>query len=532
MYVHAFYFNYSTDDAFITFRYVRNMLDGHGLVYNAGERVEGYTNFLWGMLISLPASLGLKIELSAKLLGLFFGAATLVVVTAIAFLWVGPRVPAGYRLLLCLPAFLLAASGPFAMWTLGGLEAVFFTFLLALTTLCYLRSDRPEAKYATGLLLALLTMTRPDGIVFLPATLAHVAIGVGEDRTHDLRRKQILDCIRLIAAFSILYLPYFIWRYSYYGFLLPNTFYAKVGGGPAFLVRGLKYAWQFFSTYGFVPLAAASAFFYARMQQPVEPLKHEDRRIFSYLFLQIAAYLIFIVAVGGDQLVMKRFFVPLLPALYLLTLRGAIELLPSTAGLEQSDAGWRKAVAAAGVISLGITAMPSFGGAEHNRVFKIEKPADSDRKIVGEWLGENVDSEATVALIPAGIVPYFSGLRTIDLVGLNDPNIAHASVPDFGKGEPGHEKYNSGYVLRRRPDLIFLGACRIWPEKLTPEMLLNYYWMYGKLAPGNREILELQEFKDTYSPWAARVDTGYIHFFKRNDFVLPPAEPLRASATG
>src|SRR5690606_38133881 len=39
-----------SDDAFISFRYAQNLVEGHGLVYNPGERVEGYTNFLWTVL--------------------------------------------------------------------------------------------------------------------------------------------------------------------------------------------------------------------------------------------------------------------------------------------------------------------------------------------------------------------------------------------------------------------------------------------------------------------------------------------------
>src|SRR5262245_60209180 len=42
------------DDAFISLRYARNLATGHGLVYNAGERVEGYTNFLWALFLALP----------------------------------------------------------------------------------------------------------------------------------------------------------------------------------------------------------------------------------------------------------------------------------------------------------------------------------------------------------------------------------------------------------------------------------------------------------------------------------------------
>ena len=114
-------------------------------------------------------------------------------------------------------------------------------------------------------------------------------------------------------------------------------------------------------------------------------------------------------------------------------------------------------------------------------------------------------------------------------MGLNDKHIAHADVIGFGKGEPGHEKHDSRYVLQRRPDIMLLGACRIMPRKLAAQHLFNYAWLYGELVPGNREMLKLQEFKRNYVPSAAPVGLGYIHFFKHKDFRMPLAEPL---ATG
>jgi arabinofuranosyltransferase len=506
------------------------MLAGHGLVYNPGERVEGYTNFLWAMLLALPAALGMKIEVAAKMLGLAFGAATIVATTALANAWIGTWFAGKRKLLLLLPGVLLGASGPFAMWTLGGLEAVFFTFLLVCATLVYLADKRPRAMFLTGILLALLVMTRPDGIVFVGAFLVHLALQAKWDADSSL--KQRLKCgVQLLVAFAIVFLPYFVWRYSYYGYIFPNTFYAKVGGGTGSVVRGLKYAWLFFSTYGFIPVAAAAVYFYARMQQASAMAGYDrDRRIASLLLLQIVLYLLFIVGVGGDQLVMKRFFVPLLPALYLLSTRGFAELFTV---IKKESAG-EKYLAPAGVaLAILMVAIPTFTGREHTRIFEAEKPADADRKLVGEWLRENLDEQATVALIPAGITPYYSGVRIIDLVGLNDTHIAHTDVPDFGKGEPGHEKYDSAYVLQRRPELIFLGACRIWPEKLAPDVLENYYWMYGKLAPGNKEMLRQKELKMLYVPCAAKIDSGYVHFLKRNDFFFQPAEPLTpATGTG
>src|SRR5689334_10099421 len=62
------------DDAYITFRYARNLVRGLGLVYNPGERIEGYTNFLWTILVAAGLKLHVAPEVTTKLLG---GAAAL-----------------------------------------------------------------------------------------------------------------------------------------------------------------------------------------------------------------------------------------------------------------------------------------------------------------------------------------------------------------------------------------------------------------------------------------------------------------------
>ena len=49
---------WAQDDAYISFRFARNLVRGHGLVFNVGERVEGYTNFLWTVISAIPMALG------------------------------------------------------------------------------------------------------------------------------------------------------------------------------------------------------------------------------------------------------------------------------------------------------------------------------------------------------------------------------------------------------------------------------------------------------------------------------------------
>lgn len=54
----AYSLNFTQDDAYISYRYVANYLNGHGLVYNIGERIEGFTNFGWTAFLLLVGVLG------------------------------------------------------------------------------------------------------------------------------------------------------------------------------------------------------------------------------------------------------------------------------------------------------------------------------------------------------------------------------------------------------------------------------------------------------------------------------------------
>ena len=71
-----------SDDAFISFRYAQNLHDGLGLVFNAGEYVEGYTNLLWTLAMAAVLHLGLDMELMAHVLGIacWLGLSTLLAI--------------------------------------------------------------------------------------------------------------------------------------------------------------------------------------------------------------------------------------------------------------------------------------------------------------------------------------------------------------------------------------------------------------------------------------------------------------------
>ena len=125
--VHARWYRFVCDDAFITLRYAKNLATLGSPVYNPGEHVEGYTNFLWMTLIAALRRVGVPTVLGARLLGAVSGVAVLGAAHA---LWnrVEPRRPVGGVFVLAA----LAACAPLAAWTMGGLETPLFTALVAM----------------------------------------------------------------------------------------------------------------------------------------------------------------------------------------------------------------------------------------------------------------------------------------------------------------------------------------------------------------------------------------------------------------
>ena len=123
------------DDAFISFRYARNLLEGHGLVFNPGEYVEGYTNFLWVLeLAALWGLLGVPPEQAAPWLSVACTVGTL----AALGLWCARLPMLRRRRLAAWMAFgLLCSSATFAVWTSGGgLETRQFTLFTTAAVLC------------------------------------------------------------------------------------------------------------------------------------------------------------------------------------------------------------------------------------------------------------------------------------------------------------------------------------------------------------------------------------------------------------
>ncbi len=224
------------DDAFISFRYARNLAEGHGLVFNVGERVEGYTNFLWTLLMAGLARTGLDLPWIALVLGLgaFVGS---VVVT----LRLGRRLAEehGVRPYVPLAPVLLCVQLVFVSFATTGLETMAATFFVTLGALALVRAERPQGAAWAGACLITAVLMRPDHALYYAAGGAVLAL---EERPWSRRRAAILLAYVLP---SVAWAGTLVWKLAYYGQLLPNTYYAK-SAGSAYWSQGGTYAAVFY----------------------------------------------------------------------------------------------------------------------------------------------------------------------------------------------------------------------------------------------------------------------------------------------
>jgi len=162
-----------TDDAYISYRYARNLVGGLGLVYNAGEYVEGITNFLWTLLVAGGLALGFE----AKGVGHALGVASAATALCVTYAYAGMRLPPSRSGAAGVAAWVVLASLPFVYWTTSGMETSLFAALVAATLAAEARERRGWAVAAAFLAFAV----RPDGVLVAAAALGWRVLSRGRE---------------------------------------------------------------------------------------------------------------------------------------------------------------------------------------------------------------------------------------------------------------------------------------------------------------------------------------------------------------
>jgi arabinofuranosyltransferase len=300
------------DDAYITFRVVWNFVNGYGITFNPDERVQAYTHPLWMLVLSAAYAATREFFFTATVLSWAFSIAAVAVLVRWARTL--PRA--------ALIVAWLISSKAFIDYTGSGLESPLSYLLLAVFYTRYL--DRPVGAPLTDrdlrwflFVASLAFLTRPDAVLLY-------AFPVGEMVLRSLRARGRLALRPVLIGFS----PAILWlafATFYYGFPLPNTYYAKVANGiprPLMLRQGAAYVFNSIShdpiTLGTVAVAVMFAW---RAQAAARAAA-----------MSAALSIAYTVSIGGDFMSGRFFAMPFLVGLMTLAPVVGAAVAPWVAG--------------------------------------------------------------------------------------------------------------------------------------------------------------------------------------------------------
>lgn len=250
------------DDAFISFRYAQNLVAGHGLTWNAGESspIEGYSNFLWVMMIAATTAIGIEPILGSMILSGLLAIGTLFFTYRLAQI----LLQSSFFSLLSIA--LLGTNYSFSSYITGGLETQLQTFLVVVSTYAAFHLVREKrfsgALYASGLslLLALALMTRLDSALIGGALYLFIVFALAKEDM-ALKKKGLFLVYLTLPALTIVG-AWLLFKLVYYGEILPNTYYVKAASASKdLLLRGVAYIWSFFYNYYLIPLLFLGAIY-------------------------------------------------------------------------------------------------------------------------------------------------------------------------------------------------------------------------------------------------------------------------------
>ncbi len=422
-----YFFSFTKDDAWITFRYSKNFVNGNGIVFNPGwDPVEGYSNFLWIFSGAIPHLLNIDPVIYTKIFSIILNFCTIIMVYKFTTLFYDKNVS-------LFAPILYALYYPFHLWTIGCLETPLLLFLIICAFYFAYKETQENNKYPkiSFIFSFLVTLTRPDGIIYivgLEGSLIFYHIFLKKEK------KIIFQRIFSSLIVGVLYLNYFVWRFLYYGYFFPNTYYVK--RSSSFITEGgIEYLGVFFVFTSPIILLMLIGIYKIIFK------KKDWKKI---IFLVVPILINFAIVLNLTQFNTAqgfRFILPAMPFIIIISIYFFQDLKEQRKKEFPEKLNFKliinKYVPFLLILFLIIIPMTA------PLVFKNTSLIDTNEKhyIIGKWFDKNVPKNATVAYIDMGIVPYYCELNFIDMWGLMDEHIAH-------------EGFSSEYVLSQNPTFI------------------------------------------------------------------------------
>lgn len=438
-------YRFIQDDAFITFIYSRNLTRGEGLTW-FGNYVEGYTNFLWVLWIAIGFIFKLEPVLWSYISGIMFFVITVYFTWNVANKIFKSPTPS------ILTILFLITNYSMVCYATSGMETMMQAGFVILIVLFYYRltNEEKRRKYdsaVVSVIASLALLTRLDSAI--PVFIIYIFVLIYFVRN----KKKFSDYFYLFFPFVVIIGLWFGWKLFYYGSILPNSYYAKLGNGSLIQTIGIKYIYRFFQWYliwPFIFFGIISHFF----------MKKFDRKMIPLISIVIV-WIFYIYYTGGDFMEF-RFFIPVLPLIFLIVTYSIFNFVTNAS--KKTRIIFVSISSVLIIFSSFLHSISFKGLSEDNCLDSISAlesfygmyPENNWDRIGKVLKNEFENKKVTIAVGPVGAIVYYSELETIDMLGLNNKDlVGNYKLKSERYKRPGHKLIvKPEYLVKKKVSFI------------------------------------------------------------------------------
>jgi len=478
----VYVWNFTVDDAFISFTYSEHLANGFGLVWNIGQApVEGYTDFLWVLIIAFTFLLKLDPVISTKVIGLLS-----VLGITVLFWFISNDIFKNKKnkyTAFSISTIFFLINPLTAIHTVSGLETMFYAFLLlgvVYSAWKIISFNNSKFIWLFAFSALLLSLTRPEGIL-ISLGLIFLIIYVFYRKNKSLKLTPLIPILILYLVPIVIYM---IFRISYFHMLLPISVLVKTIRGNIFLtISDLITALEYIVP--FIIIILISLFIkYPRIKsQEIEQKTQFKYFLITLIVAFILANIVYIYTELMSDYGLRYFY----PSFVLLYAASGVALSMLFTEIGSRFNGKLKKNTTRFIICLFIVFLLLIPNAtfltDLNSLHNDGNSLYQAHIALGKALSPYSKDNYTVASVDSGAITYYSKWNQIDILGLNNKFIGVNGIA------------TPAYIEKTNPELIIINSG--YPTLYNPSFNVEIPF-YNFALENNYTELNPIKFNDHY----------------------------------
>ncbi len=398
-----YFWNFIIDDAFISFRYAKNLYQHHQLVFNVNEMpVEGYSNFLWIIWLTFGFLMNIEPIFFSKISGMIFSHLIIYVLYKLGLL-----IGKSKRTSAIITIFYTFLPN-IALWSIGGLETSLFSLLLLIAIYFFISDIKRNNNYLiflSSFFFALASLTRHEGLLLFIASIGFF-IGIKIRERSVFKSKSLIKVMIFVSCILFIYGSYFLWRLIYYNSFFPQTFIAKQESITLIVVIE-----QIVFYLPLIVILSPTFLLILSKTRKIQNITQLDS-IKIYL-LSLFIMMAFVLLILSSWMPGFRFTIPILPFLLLL-IPESLDFFNWLAKRYQEDISplkYGRSFTITMICLSNLLLLLSF----NSYVYRYGVGIAECNITLGKWINANTNQSASLAVWDVGAIPFYANIRTIDI---------------------------------------------------------------------------------------------------------------------